>query len=61
MDIQWPDLNIFAFGNTVVDCGSTLPSDIKERLVKSAKLLRWQKKQTDDTEDGMWSEPIRTF
>ena len=45
----------------LLDCGTTSPSDIKERLVKSAKLLRWKKKQIDDTEDGMWNEPIRTF
>ena len=43
------------------DCGTTSPSDFKERLVKSAKLLRLQKKQIYDTEDGMWGEPIRTF
>ena len=45
----------------LLDNGTTSPSDIKERLVKSAKLLRWKKKQIDDTEYGMWSEPITTF
>ena len=45
----------------LLDCETTWPTDIKERLVKSAKLLKWQKKQIDETEYGMWSEPIITF
>ena len=45
----------------LLDCGTTSPSNIKERLVKSAKMLRWHKKKIDDTEDGMWNEPIKTF
>ena len=59
--MHWPAWDIFAAGGTLLDCRVIAPSDLKKFLVQRVKLLRWEKKQIDEMENGAWIELIRTF